>query len=459
METGKDPRDPDAPEPPTRDRAAILPPGFGKTTKIADWVLSLITTNRDIRILWASKSAPRSTMTGRKIRDQLTQNEKIIGDFGHFEGPKWTQAEWQVSGRDPRIEAPTLRAIGTTTDALGPRCDLAIFDDILDEENTRTPHRRQSLHDWLVKVALSRIDPHRGKPWPYGAAIYLGNPWHRKDEFNMMIDQGLVQPLIWKAYADEARSVSSLPEMYSIEALEVINFRDPVAFEQLYMMNLRGREGTVFDWDWQRHWTRDPLDLQGDDVDPGLKLLPPLREMRLEQGWDLSGGGPTGDFTASAVLGDHIATGDLYVLWGWKKRVEVHDQLTKMRSSVRMIKPDRVKIEKNFNPAVSAFAATIPELRDILYPVTTPSKFSKTERVRLALQAHAARGQLFFPLTKWMWPGDKAFTPRHAEQEFYDFPDAGSDDFVDAVEIARRDPWTGGAVPEVAALQTKRRRI
>lgn len=457
LETGKDPRDPDAPEPPSIDRIAVMPPGYGKTTKVQDWMLKKITEDRGIRFLIASKAIDRSKMIAMNIAHHLKFNQKIVQDYGGFVGPRWTQAEFEVSGRDPRIDSPTMRAIGTKTDAVGPRCDVLICDDIFDRENTRTPYRRAITHDWLTKVALSRIDPSRGKPWPYGAAIYITNLWHRRDEFSQMIQQGLIEPLIVKAFDHPEREYSTLPEFYSVEALERIEQRDPAAFQQLYMMNLRGMEGAVFDWDWQRHWTKNPDDLDPDD--PGVKLLPPINELRKIGGMDLAEGTIKGDFPAMAILGEHPPTGDVFVLWGWQKKVDVHLQLAKLKAVNRMANPERFNIEKNFNAAVSAFAATDPALSSKIYPVTSPSTFTKTERVRLGLQALTSRGQLFFPLHKWYWPGESSFTPRHAEEQFFNFPDVDHDDFVDTVEIARRDPFKRIGHAEIPVLTTKKRNV
>lgn len=445
--------------PPSPDRLAILPPGSGKTTRIQTLTTMQIAWDRNFRWLLGSKAINMARQNARFTRFHLEHNARLIRDFGQFVGLKWTETEYEVSGRDPRINHPTVRAIGTSTSSLGPRCDAFIGDDLIDRANAKTPYLRESFADWLSKMALSRIDGARGRPWPYGSAIYIGNFWHKLDQYNRMIDEKRIAPFIRKVFVDEARTTTFIPQLFTVEDLAVIRHRVTAKpFEQLYMMDLRGGTKATFNWDWRRFWTDDAGKLTKRNA-----LLPNVASMRLKQGWDLAGGDDPdkNDFIAGATLA--IKPPKVFVLDVFRQRVPDYEQVRAIRRHARRWNPDRVNIESNFNSFVARHAAEDPWLLTKIRPTRSPSTFSKEERNSMALSNLVERGDLHFPLDNWMDhevdPTGDEYEPSDAVAEFFDFPFADWDDVVDAIEIALRDPKPVHPFPDSPALATKRRRV
>jgi len=96
----------------------------------------------------------------------------------------WTRSEWSAAPqgglpRPGRIH-PTLFAIGVQDDIIGSGARLAVGDDILDHENTRTAHQREIVHDWFHKSFLSR------RMSRVGRSIVIGTAWHRDDTYARM---------------------------------------------------------------------------------------------------------------------------------------------------------------------------------------------------------------------------------------------------------------------------------
>ena len=97
-------------------------------------------------------------------------------------------ASWSLApnGRpSPGRLHPTVSAYGTGGAIVGARADLIVADDLLDFENTRTAHQRETVYQWVHNSLLSRLKAGVGR------AVVIGTPWHPDDaygEFQKMGD-------------------------------------------------------------------------------------------------------------------------------------------------------------------------------------------------------------------------------------------------------------------------------
>lgn len=77
-------------------------------------------------------------------------------------GDPWTQTSFTVE-RTGGGKDPTLQAFGLNSKSIaGSRLGWIICDDLLNQENTRTPEARQQLLEFFNKYVLSRLEPRGG---------------------------------------------------------------------------------------------------------------------------------------------------------------------------------------------------------------------------------------------------------------------------------------------------------
>lgn len=87
----------------------------------------------------------------------------------------WTQTELVVD-RPPGIRDASLVAVGMDTGSLpGSRLSFVVLDDILNEENTRTPEARKKVMSFLLSTVFTREDIRNTRVWN------ATQPWHPED--------------------------------------------------------------------------------------------------------------------------------------------------------------------------------------------------------------------------------------------------------------------------------------
>jgi len=161
------------------------PPGVGKSTF---WTIDLpawlIVRNRAVRIQLGSASASTSKDYSQQLRRELERDypaeaddaakrkglavdahATLLDDFGGFKPPRgetWTEPEFvvrQVGDRAKQNKEATVRALGRDTKFLGKRCDLIVWDDLVDERAVKTAEGREDLANWWQQHAETRLEP------------------------------------------------------------------------------------------------------------------------------------------------------------------------------------------------------------------------------------------------------------------------------------------------------------
>lgn len=129
--------------------------GGGKSTLISKWyTIFKIAQNRNVRQILAFKSDDEKKRYARAIRSELSNNRKLITDYGRFQ-PQGKDVVWsndaiEVYGREISEPTPTvLFATSTSIDqVLGARCDVAGLDDIVTKTTVSTQEQRDK--QWEV---------------------------------------------------------------------------------------------------------------------------------------------------------------------------------------------------------------------------------------------------------------------------------------------------------------------
>lgn len=126
----------------------LLPAGHGKSTLLAKVFPVLeICTNPNVRIIIIMKTVDEASAYSTSIRNMLTENRKLINDFGNFHNPRaWSTQSFNVAQRQITDEHSTVEIYGIGGKmGLGHRCEIIICDDIVTEENSWTREQRERL--------------------------------------------------------------------------------------------------------------------------------------------------------------------------------------------------------------------------------------------------------------------------------------------------------------------------
>lgn len=168
----------------------IAPPESAKTT----WLLAYLGTHVAFYPEWPRIMA---AVTG-SVAEKRAQSLRVLVSSAEFQttfpdikravGMKWTQAEWSVAPHNglprPGRVHPSFFGVGVQGDVVGSRARLAVGDDILNHENTRTAHQREIVHEWFHREFLSR------RMSRVGRSIVIGTAWHHDDTYSKMRNGG-----------------------------------------------------------------------------------------------------------------------------------------------------------------------------------------------------------------------------------------------------------------------------
>jgi hypothetical protein len=202
-----------------RRRALILyPAGHGKTT-LTSTILPILWICRwpDIRILIVAKNDLEGEGISRVIQAELTDNDRLIEDFGPFkpgDDKPWSLERMEVAKRRVKSKSPTLMIVGQRSKVvLGTRTDWTICDDVVTEENSASPVQRKKMRDWFdiaVKTGPELID---------SRLTVVGTRFDPHDLYADIQELSELDAVTWHvdkfdAIADEERRRSLWPEQW-----------------------------------------------------------------------------------------------------------------------------------------------------------------------------------------------------------------------------------------------------
>lgn len=390
-----------------RDNSVTLEPrGAAKTTWGNTIFLSwLACTFPDIRIGLISNTSTQAFDFSRAIRFTLASNAKHREIFGDCVSPeKWTNMEWLH--RDSKWHGSkdvTMFAVGAEGAVISKRFDLLFCDDILDEENTKTPEAREKVETWFFKTLLPCLD--KG-----GVVVILGTRWAADDLYEKLMrpthleeGRGWRSKVVSALQGEKGEVRSYWPEHWTVQDLE--KKRSEIGtplFMCAYQNDIEGLlSGNVFQARYFKYFTDPP---EGLTTVMGVDLASSEKERA--------------DYTAR-VTTSRDQNGDFYVHSYYRDRRESgHAEF--IADGFRAWMPDLVVVESQ------QFQSTLVQevMRD--YPrIPIEGKASdvdKTTRAR-AVAAKFEAGKVYLHESL----RDSEFT-----RELLAFP-KGHDDLVDAL--------------------------
>lgn len=164
-------------------RALILAPfGSGKSSCLAVPLLAhVIGRDQNVRIKIVTNdddSASKRVGAVRKILESKIYHQ-VFPAVAH--GGGWTGHELYVQRIGHSLD-PTIHARGVFTTGIGGRCDVELFDDVVDQKNSTDALQRRRVLSLLEGTWLSRLEPD-------GKVLAIGTCWHQDDALHHLMQK------------------------------------------------------------------------------------------------------------------------------------------------------------------------------------------------------------------------------------------------------------------------------
>jgi len=389
----------------------LWPRGHAKTeTTTINYTSWLVGNYPDIHINIVTKTASLAEEILTALITRFESDEKyrtIFGSLKPAQPKKWTANELIVA-RGEISKNPTLKATGLMGPITGGRSDLIICDDIIDEENVRTPLQLEKVNTWFNKVLIPTL-------YPWGGIIVIGTRWSYADIYAELLQKWPSD--MKQAIAKQGKAL--WPEYWSLDKLE--NRRNEIGtifFNCQYQNDPTGMEGDLLKSEWLHSWEQQPINLpKFAGVDAALG---------------------EGDLCGIATECYDSRTNQAYLEDVWAKRISFPNFLEKLKQLHALHQYSKIFIESNAFQKVLIY---VNELRGL--PIVPTVTVHDKEQRFIAMSSHfEAKRVLVNPLLD-----------RKSEfwLEWVQFPRGAHDDGLDAVEIVTRG--TVGAQPEPGIVE------
>jgi predicted phage terminase large subunit-like protein len=289
------------------------PRGHAKTTwGNTIFLCWLISQFPHLRIGLLSKKDELAYDFSKAIRWTFENNPRHIEIFGNnVSAAKWTDKEWYHKDSPWQGQKDmTMFAAGTGSAIVSKRFDLILADDIIDDENSKSPESRAAVEQWFQKTVRPCLTPN-------GVIIMLGTRWAVEDLYETLTTPkegqakaGFRLALRQAINIDEVTGERTAlwPEVWPVERLDQeLEAMGTAFFSCAYQNDVSGlAKGNIFLKQNFQHFDR---------LDPG-------KSYTIRMGIDLaSSGRQSADFTARTVTAED-GEGNFYVLSVYRDRRE-----------------------------------------------------------------------------------------------------------------------------------------
>jgi hypothetical protein len=192
-------------------------PGLGKTSMLSiGRVLFELGRNPGERIVVVSSAERQAIKVVRLIKRYIAQSQELreIADGRGFHllepGEQWAETAITVK-RSVDAKDPSVQAFGRGGSIVGSRVDLAIIDDLLTYQNTRTQDLRDETEAWFNATVMSRLGTR-------SRIVAIGNVIHPDDLFHRWVKRGGWRYM--KCPAVDAQGRPTWPERMPPEFIE-----------------------------------------------------------------------------------------------------------------------------------------------------------------------------------------------------------------------------------------------
>lgn len=249
----------------------MFPFGHSKTYTAAGILLQDAGDDELLRAAIVSAAQAQAEKPVQLVRQYIEESQELRLVYPKLErsrrsGEPWTMTDITIA-RPPGIRDATLVARGLDSrQTLGSRWKKVVIDDILNDENTRTPEQREKVWQHIQKVELPRLDPIGGR------CVYLSTAWHPDD-----VTHRLIRPVNqggrgWPGLVMDAEGdifIHNAPDWDSplIYPTDDRLAGDPQA---AYRLVAHGRDPDKQIPLWPERWPKDLLDEQRRELHPAI---------------------------------------------------------------------------------------------------------------------------------------------------------------------------------------------
>lgn len=378
----------------------LWPRGHAKTEcTTINYVSWLVGNWPDVHVNIVTKTASLAEEILTAIITRFEMDERFIEIFGELRPKipkKWTSYELIVKRREISKNA-TIKATGLLGPITGGRSDLIVCDDIIDEENVRTPLQVDKARLWFNKVLYPTL-------YPWGGILVVGTRWSYADLYNDLLST-------WPhdvKQALNAQGESLWPQYWTKEKLEDRRKQvGTIIFNCQYQNDPTGMEGDLLKSEWLHEWTQPPSSscFRYAGVDPALG---------------------EGDMQSIATIAVDKQTNQAYLEEVYAERTSFPEFLKKIQHLHVIHDYAKIFIEAN------AFQKVLTYLQELSgLPMVTSQTIKNKEERFIPMSSHfESKRILVNPLLNvnsefWM--------------EWVQFPRGQHDDALDAVEIVTRE--------------------
>jgi hypothetical protein len=333
--------------------------GFGGTDQAIAHAIWRLGKNPNLRVSFISKTVTKAQDRLAKVKRNIEENAIVREVFPDLlPGEKWNSEVLRVKGASLDTTTDSVNAFGEGADLLGTRIDLGFLDDVNDDENTRTPERRDGITKWADKSVITRLTT-RGQLHVIANAFHpqdLAHSWRARPGFAggeypaERPGPGGSRVLLWPSF----RSAAWLDDIKSKMT--------PTAYAQMYLCQARDEGTRVFKSDWFTAARKRGENLQpvrsvpqwSDEINSLQGLLSGharRNRMRVVVGTDLATGKKErkrkSDLTVFFVLGVWLDTGRRQPLWIEAGRWPAAESMDRLRQIQLRYHPERFLVESN----------------------------------------------------------------------------------------------------------------
>lgn len=321
------------------DNLQLVFRGAGKSTTCTETkAIHLLIKNPDLRIVIASKTAQNAEGFLRGIKNHLESNERLAEIFGPMydsrKVAKWDNREIEILGRKKPYKEASITCVGTDGTIVSKHYDVALSDDLVDEENSRTKHMRDKTQTWYYQTLDPTLEPPDPTVLHRGEHHRLGTRYHHQDLYGHLIANELSQHTnIIRALDEKGRS--PWPEKYP-PAWFIAKRRKSglIIFNAQYQNDTDAMKGEIFQYDS----CQQIPDSEFPDKD----------ELQVFMGVDLAiSEKDAADKFAIVVLGTNKARTAFFVLDYFEGQLRFNAQTAKIREFAKKWDPIRIAIEAN----------------------------------------------------------------------------------------------------------------
>ncbi len=169
------------------DTVIIAPPGSIKTNTLMGAVEWWLGRDPTCHCGYVCSTGPEAVKRSLAIRDTIELNPSYMAVFPGILPNKdrgWSQDAWYLQRPNTGDKNPSLLAVGVGGALIGARLHRTVYDDLSDDENTKTDLQRKAVWRFLAEIGKTRMHPTLGRQ------VMIGTRQHEEDAIGYAIDRG-----------------------------------------------------------------------------------------------------------------------------------------------------------------------------------------------------------------------------------------------------------------------------